>query len=102
MTSSYSTKIGINDIGMFIGEGDCQIQFTEDEFNSLIFAQIHSQTLADAFANYCTMTFSSGSIPSCFRQDLSKSEVASILQELPGFQANFPRALFSLMLLFEF
>ncbi len=102
MTSSYSTKIGTNDIGYFIGDGDCRIQFTEEEMNALFFAQIHSETLANAFVNFCSMTFSSGAIPSCFRQDLSPEAVKRIQEELPMFKENFRNAFFNLMLIFEY
>ena len=99
---TITTTIGTNDVGYFIGEGDCRIQFTEDEMNALIFAQIHSETLANAFVNFCSMTFSSGSIPTCFRQDLSSDAVKEIQDELPLFKENFRNAFFNLMLIFEY
>ena len=101
-TDTITTTIGTNDVGYFIGEGDCRIQFTEDEMNALIFAQIHSETLANAFVNFCSMTFSSGSIPTCFRQDLSPEAVMEIQEELPSFKDNFKNAFFNLMLIFEY
>ena len=101
-TNAYQTTIGTNDIGHFIGEGDCRIQFTEEEMNALNFAQIHSETLANAFVNYCSMTLNSGAIPSCFRQDLSSEELKEIQEELPVFQRNFHNAFFNLMLIFEY
>ena len=100
-TDTITTTIGTNDIGHFIGEGDCRIQFSAEEMNALNFAQIHSETLASAFVNFCSMTFASGSIPSCFRQDLSPEAVKRIQEELPVFQRNFGNALFNLMLIFE-
>ena len=100
--TAYQTTIGTNDIGHFIGDGDCRIQFSEEEMNALTFAQIHSETLASAFVNFCSMTFASGSIPSCFRQDLSPEEVKMIQEKLPAFQHNFGNALFNLMLIFEY
>ena len=102
MPSSCSTTIGRTENGIFIGDGDSQIQFTQEQMSTLFFAQVYSQSLADAFANYCKMTLASGSIPSCFREDLSKEEVTSILRRLPEFQENFADALFQLMLIFEF
>lgn len=101
-TDSITTTIGTNDIGHFIGDGDCLIQFTNDEMNTLTFAQIHSETLTNAFFNFCSMTFSSGSIPSCFRQDLSPEVVKRIQEELPSFKDNFSNAFFKLMLIFEY
>jgi hypothetical protein len=101
-TDSITTTIGTNDFGHFIGDGDCRIQFTEEEMNALHFAQIHSETLANAFVNFCSMTFASGSIPSCFRQDLTPEEVKRIQEELPVFQRNFGNAFFNLMLIFEY
>lgn len=101
MTESYTTTIGCNEIGNFVGDGELRIQFTEEQMNALIFAQVHSRALADAFANYCKMTFASGSIPTCFRQDLSPEEINEIHQELPAFAENFPCAMFNLMLIFE-
>lgn len=100
-TDTFTTTIGCNDIGYFVGDGDCRIQFTQKEMESLIFAQVHSQTLATAFVNFCSMTFSSGAIPSCFRQDLTPDEIKSILEELPEFQENFHNAFFNMMLIFE-
>jgi hypothetical protein len=101
-TDSITTTVGTNDIGYFIGDGEYRIQFTQDEMEALIFAQIHSETLANAFVNFCSMTFASGSIPSCFRQDLSPEELKEIQEELPVFQRNFGNALFNLMLIFEY
>ena len=101
-TTAYQTTIGTNDIGHFIGDGDCRIQFTEEEMNALTFAQIHSETLASAFVNFCSMTFASGSIPSCFRQDLSPEELKMIQEKLPVFQHNFGNVFFNLMLIFEY
>ena len=101
-TDTITTTIGTNDIGHFIGDGDCRIQFTEEEMNALTFAQIHSETLANAFVNFCSMTFASGSIPSCFRQDLSPEELKMIQEKLPVFQHNFGNAFFNLMLIFEY
>jgi len=101
-TTSYQTTIGTNDIGHFIGDGDCRIQFSGEEMNALTFAQIHSETLASTFVNFCSMTFASGSIPSCFRQDLSPEAVKRIQEELPVFQHNFSSAFFNLMLIFEY
>ena len=101
-TDSITTTIGTNDIGYFIGDGDCRIQFTDEEMNALNFAQIHSETLANAFVSFCLMTFSSGAIPSCFRQDLSPEEVKRIQEELPVFQRNFHNAFFNLMLIFDY
>jgi len=95
------TTIGCNDIGYFVGDGDYRIQFTKKEMKSLIFAQVHSQALASAFVNFCSMTFSSGAIPSCFRQDLSSDEIKETQEELPEFHENFHNALFNMMLIFE-
>jgi hypothetical protein len=100
-TETFTTTIGCNDIGYFVGDGDCRIQFTEKEMGSLIFAQIHSQTLASAFVNFCSITFSSGTIPSCFRKNLLPDEIKEIQEELPEFQENFSNALFNMMLIFE-
>ena len=99
---TITTTIGTNDIGYFIGDGDCRIQFTEEEMNALNFAQIHSETLANAFVDFCSMTLNSGAIPSCFRQDLSSEELKEIQEELPVFQRNFHNAFFNLMLIFEY
>ena len=99
---TITTTIGTNDVGYFIGEGDCRIQFTEDEMDSLIFGQIHSEMLADAFVNFCSMTIASGSIPSCCRQDLSPQELQAFQHRLSKFQEHFPDALFNLMLIFEY
>jgi hypothetical protein len=101
-TTAYQTTIGTNDIGHFIGDGDCRIQFSEEELNALTFAQIHSETIANAFVNFCSMTINSGSIPSCFRQDLSPEELKEIQEQLPSFQNNFGSALFNLMLIFQY
>jgi len=100
-TETFTTTIGCNDFGYFVGDGDCRIQFTHKEMESLIFAQVHSQALANAFVNFCSMTFSSGAIPSCFRQDLSPDEIMDIKEELPVFQENFRNAFFNMMLIFE-
>lgn len=101
-TDSITTTIGTNDIGYFIGDGDCRIQFTEEEMNALNFAQIHSEMLANAFVNFCSMTLNSGAIPSCFRQDLSSEKLKGIQEELPVFQRNFHNTFFNLMLIFEY
>ena len=101
-TYTITTTIGTNDVGHFIGEGDCRIQFSEEEMNALNFAQIHSETLANAFVNFCSMTFASGSIPSCFCQDLSQEAVKRIQAELPVFRRNFGNAFFNLMLILEY
>jgi hypothetical protein len=101
-TDAITTTIGNNDIGYFIGDGDCRIQFTHEQVDALILAQTHSEALATAFVNFCSMTFSSGEIPSCFRQDLSPEAVKGIQEELPTFQRNFGNAFFNLMLIFEF
>lgn len=99
--NSIATTIGTNDTGFFIGEGDCRIQFNKEQMNALQIAQTHSQALADAFVNYCTMTFSSGEIPTCFRQDLGPETVDEIHKDLETFKKNFSDALFNLMLIFE-
>ena len=101
-TDTITTTIGTNDIGHFFGDGDCRIQFSHQEIDALQLAHTHGQELADAFVNYCTMTFASGEIPTCFRHDLSSEEINDIKQELPLFRKHFPHALFGLMLLFEF
>jgi hypothetical protein len=101
-TTAYQTTIGTNEIGCFIGDGDCRIQFTQEEMDALILARVHAKSLADAFANYVSATLSSGEIPSCFRQDLSPEQVKEIKEELPAFQRNFRNAFFSLMTIFEF
>lgn len=99
--NSIATTIGTNDTGFFIGEGDCRIQFNEEQMNALQMAQTQSQALADAFVNYCKMTLSSGEIPNCFRQDLGPETVDEIRKDLETFQANFSDAFFHLMLIFE-
>lgn len=99
--NAIHTTIGTNNTGFFIGDGDCRIQLTEEEMNALTFAQIHSQALADAFVNYCKMTFSSGEIPTCFRQDLGPETFDEIHEDLETFQRNFSEALFRQMLIFE-
>jgi hypothetical protein len=96
-----TTTIGVNDIGHYFGDGDCRTQFTHAQMDALIFAQFHAQALADAFVNYCKMTFASGSIPSCFRQDLSPEEIRQIQENLPCFQANFATAIFKTTLIFD-
>jgi hypothetical protein len=101
-TTAYQTTIGTNEIGHFIGDGECRIQFTQDEMEALILARVHAQSLADAFANYVSATLASGEIPSCFRQDLSPVEVREIKEELPAFQRNFRSAFSNLMLIFEY
>lgn len=101
-TESFTTTIGSNENGFFFGDGDCRIQFSHQEIESLILANTHGQALADAFVNYCTMTFASGEIPTCFRQDLSSDEVKEIQDELPLFKENFRNAFFNLMLIFEY
>ena len=65
--NAIHTTIGTNSTGFFIGDGDCRIQFNEEQMDALQMATTHSQALADAFVNYCKMTFSSGEIPTCFR-----------------------------------
>ena len=99
---SFTTTVGSNENGLFFGDGDCRIQFSHQEIDALQLATAHGQALADAFANYCTMTFASGEIPTCFRHDLSSEEINDIKEELPLFRKHFPHALFGLMLLFEF
>ena len=101
-TDSITTTIGTNDIGYFVGDGDCRIQFTEDQMNSLFIGQLYSRQLADSFVNYCKMTVASGSIPSCCRQDLSPQELQAFQDRLSKFQEHFPDALFNLMLIFEY
>ena len=101
-TDSITTTIGTNDIGYFVGDGDYRIQFTHEQMDALILAQTHSEALATAFVSFCSMTFSSGEIPSCFRQDLSPEAVKEIQEELPAFQRNFSNAFFNLMLIFEY
>jgi hypothetical protein len=88
---SITTTIGTNDIGHFIGDGDCRIQFSAEEMNALHFAQIHSETLANAFVNFCSMTFASGSIPSCFRHDLSSEKINDIKEDCPFFVSTLGR-----------
>jgi len=100
-TTSYQTTIGCNDIEHFIGDCEYRIQFSEEEMNALILAQVHSQNLADVFVNHCTMTFAFSEIPSCFPQDLSPDEVRETKEELPAFQNNFRNAFFNFMLIFE-
>lgn len=95
------TTIGTNNTGFFIGEGECRIQFNEEQMDALHMAQTHSQALADAFVNYCKMTFSSGEIPTCFRQDLGPETFDEIHEDLETFQKNFSAALFRQMLIFE-
>lgn len=51
-----TTTIGSNETGFFIGEGECQIQLSNEQMDALIFGQIHGQALSDAFANYCKGT----------------------------------------------
>jgi hypothetical protein len=99
-----SVDIGSNDAGYYIdiiGIEGVKIQFTHDQINALFFARVHSQALADAFADFCTMTFASGSVPSCFRQDLSKAEIQEVHEDLNCLKENFRRALSDLMLIFE-
>jgi hypothetical protein len=99
--NAIHTTIGTNNTGFFIGEGERLIQFNEEQMDSLHLAQTHSQALADAFVNYCKMTFSSGDIPTCFSQDLGPETINEINKDLETFQANFSEALFNLMLIYE-
>jgi hypothetical protein len=101
-TKSVTTTLGYDDTGFFIGEGDCRIDFSQDQHNVLLFASWHRGHLANAFANYCSMTFASGSIPSCFRQDLSADEIEEIKTDLQLFKENFAEAFFNLMLAIDF
>ena len=101
-TESFTTTVGSNENGFFFGDVDCRIQFSHQEIESMILANTHGQALADSFVNYCTMTFASGEIPSCFRQDLTPHEINEIQEELPTFRKHFRQALFNLMLIFEF
>jgi hypothetical protein len=101
-TTAYHTTIGTNEIGFFIGDGDCRIQFTHDEMDALILASVHGQSLANAFANYVSAALASGEIPSSFRQDLTSKEVMGIKEDVHSFQYNFHNALFNLMTIFEF
>ena len=96
----YTTIVN-NKTGFFIGEGDCRIQFNEEQMDALHMAQTDSQALEDGFINYCKMTFSSGAIPTCFRQDLGPETINEINKDLETFQANFSQALFNLLLIFE-
>ena len=100
-TEAITTTIGINEIGNYVGDGDYRIQFTVEQMDALIFGRIHAQTLADAFVDYCNMTFASGSIPSCFRQDLLPDKIHEIQQDLHRFQVNFAEAMFNSSLIFE-
>jgi len=100
-TKSVTTTLGYDDTGFFIGEGDCRIDFTPEQRNALSFASWHSEHLANAFANYCSMTFASGSIPSCFRQDLSRDESRGDKAYLQQFKDHFSEAFFNLMLAIE-
>lgn len=93
----YMSKIGFNDEGFFVGEGDNLILITPDEIDALHFANSCSQALVDAFANVITNSFSAGKIPSCFRQDLPQAEIEQIQKELPSLRENFPKALSALM-----
>ena len=101
VTSSYSTTIGTNEIGFFIGDGECRIQFTHEEMDALILGRIHAQHLADAFVNFVSATLASGEIPSCFRQDLSPDDLGEIKKAMPAFRLNFCHAFSNLMLIFE-
>jgi hypothetical protein len=47
------------------------------------------------------MTFASGSIPSCLRQDLSQEEIHEFYKDLEVFQANFAIAMCNLTLIFD-
>jgi hypothetical protein len=96
-TKSVATTLRYDDTGFFIGEGDCRIDFTPEQRNALSFSSWHSEDLANAFANYCSMTFASGSIPSCFRQDLSTEEIKEIKSELRVFKEHFAIAFLNLM-----
>jgi hypothetical protein len=98
----FQTSIGVNEIGYFVGDGENRIQFSQDQVEALSFAATHSQDLSDAFVNFCSTTFASGEIPSCFRQDLSVKEISEAKEDLVRFQNNFRDAIFNLMLILEF
>lgn len=91
----------MNDKGLFVGEGDCRIQFSHKEMSAFHFSQTFSNAIAESFVNYCRMTIASGSIPSCFRQDMSPNEIEEMQENLKDFQENFADALFNLSLIFE-
>lgn len=96
------TTIGCNDIGFFIGDGDCRLQFTEDEMNALIFANHHSHHFVSLLTDCLSATLASGEIPSCFKQDLNQKEVQKLRTDLANFSNNFSNAFFQLMLTFDF
>lgn len=102
MDESITQKIGRNETGPYFGDGDCRIQLTWDQHAALNYASTHGQEIADAFVNFCSMTFDSGSIPSCFRQDLTEEEIAGIRERMPLFQKNFAEAIFNANLVFDF
>ena len=64
-------------------------------------AQTYSQAPANPFVNYCKMTYSSGEIPTCFRQDLGPETIDETHKDLETFLANVSEALFNLLLIFE-
>ena len=97
----FETVIGRNDTGLFVGEDECRIQFNHKEMSAFHFSQTFSNAIAESFLNYCRMTIASGSIPSCFRQDMSKDEIEKLQEDLEDFRDNFADALFNLSLIFE-
>ena len=101
-TKSATIALGINETGLFIGEGDYRIYFTHEQRKALSFALLHSDHLAKAFTNYCSMTFALGSIPTCFRQDLSADEIEESKEDLRQFKEHFAAAFFNLMLAIDF
>ena len=99
---SFTATVGSNENALFFGDDDCRVLFNEHEIDVLQVANTNGQALADTFVNYCTMTFASGDIRSCFRQDFIFQEVSEIKEELPIFRKYFSYSLFGLMLIFEF
>lgn len=102
MDESIVQKIGRNETGPYYGDGDCRMQLTWDQQIALNYASAYGQAIADAFVNFCSMTFDSRSIPSCFRQDLTEEEIAEIRKNMPLFQKNFAEAIFRAALVFDF
>ena len=48
------------------------------------------------------MTFDSGAILSCFRQDLTVEEIEKIRSSMPNFQKNFANKILNLSMILDF
>lgn len=63
--SFYTTHLGFNDDGFFVGDGDFLLQLTPKEIDALHFARSCSQAMVDAFIGSCSKDLACGVIPSC-------------------------------------